>query len=39
VREAFAAVGAPRERTLGEWAALVFDAARTVRPCGEQADP
>jgi hypothetical protein len=26
VRQAFAACGAPRERTLGEWAALVFDA-------------
>lgn len=27
VRAAYAACGAPRERTLGEWAALVFDAA------------
>jgi ribosomal protein L11 methyltransferase len=26
VREAYADCGAPRERTLGEWAALVFDA-------------
>jgi ribosomal protein L11 methyltransferase len=26
VRQAYAACGAPRERTLGEWAALVFDA-------------
>lgn len=26
VREAFAACGTPRERNLGEWAALVFDA-------------
>lgn len=26
VREAYAACGVPRERTLGEWAALVFDA-------------
>jgi ribosomal protein L11 methyltransferase len=26
VRAAYAACGAPRERTLGEWAALVFDA-------------
>jgi ribosomal protein L11 methyltransferase len=26
VRAAYAACGAPRERTLGEWAALVFDS-------------
>ncbi len=26
VRDAYAACGTPRERTLGEWAALVFDA-------------
>ena len=26
VRDAYAACGVPRERTLGEWAALVFDA-------------
>jgi ribosomal protein L11 methyltransferase len=32
VREAFAACGTPRERTLGEWAALVFDAPFAFDP-------
>jgi ribosomal protein L11 methylase PrmA len=31
VREAFAASGAPREHRLGEWAALVFEAAEPAR--------
>ncbi len=31
VREAFAASGTPREHRLGEWAALVFEAAEPAR--------
>jgi ribosomal protein L11 methyltransferase len=32
VRAAYAACGSPRERTLGEWAALVFDAPLVSAP-------
>ncbi len=32
VREAYAASGTPREHTLGEWAALVYERGRVSRP-------
>jgi ribosomal protein L11 methyltransferase len=38
VRDAYACLGTPRQRTLGEWAALVFDAppALAAPGCGER---